>query len=67
FGTYGVPESIPIDACPAHDNATLRQFTSSWGTEITLGIPERPESQGLVERLIRDVKTAIRIGTNCGE
>ncbi|EEQ97668.1 hypothetical protein Pmar_PMAR029079, partial [Perkinsus marinus ATCC 50983] len=63
FSTYGPAKYIQLDACPAHDSEALRQFTSAWGAELVLGIPRRPESQGLIERLIRDVKTAIRIGT----
>ncbi|KAF4674703.1 hypothetical protein FOL46_004231 [Perkinsus olseni] len=64
FSTYGVPEAIQLDACPAHDSQALRVFVSAWSSSLKLGIPRRPECQGKVERLIRDIKEAVRVEKN---
>ncbi|KAF4666525.1 hypothetical protein FOL46_003047 [Perkinsus olseni] len=47
-----------------HKNAEyLEPFLRYWDIEAKYGLPRHVQSQGLVERVIRDLKTAIRIGS----
>ncbi|EEQ99238.1 retrovirus polyprotein, putative, partial [Perkinsus marinus ATCC 50983] len=63
ISTYGVPRILQLDACPSHNSQSLRTFTAALGCRLKLGIPRRPQCQGKVERFIRDLKEAVRIGT----
>ncbi|KAF4647535.1 hypothetical protein FOL47_004484, partial [Perkinsus chesapeaki] len=57
---YGIPSIIQMDMAGAHQSRELAMFLRMMGISLRAGLPRRPESQGLVERLIRDIKSSIR-------
>ncbi|KAF4647886.1 hypothetical protein FOL47_004030, partial [Perkinsus chesapeaki] len=66
IATYGPPSTLHIDNAGAHHNTDeLLPFFNYWDIEARYGVPRRPESQGLVERSIRDLKDSIRMATSC--
>ncbi|KAF4649613.1 hypothetical protein FOL47_001891, partial [Perkinsus chesapeaki] len=60
---FGPPERIQLDSPAAHQSPVLDRFLTVYGIEKQLGIPYQARCQGQVERLIRDLKTQIRLGS----
>ncbi|KAF4735270.1 hypothetical protein FOZ63_016814 [Perkinsus olseni] len=62
MSSYGVPVQIHMDSPAAHRSSALTKFMDAYHIDHSLGVPRRPESQGLVERLIGELKTSCRLG-----
>ncbi|EER11663.1 retrovirus polyprotein, putative, partial [Perkinsus marinus ATCC 50983] len=56
---YGVPSVLQMDMAGAHQSQELAMFLRMMGISLRPGVPRRPQSQGMIERLIRDVKSSI--------
>ncbi|KAF4647314.1 hypothetical protein FOL46_004399, partial [Perkinsus olseni] len=56
---YGVPSTLQMDMAGAHQSRELAMFLPMMGVSLRPGVPRRPQSQGLTERLIRDIKSSI--------
>ncbi|KAF4652683.1 hypothetical protein FOL47_010902, partial [Perkinsus chesapeaki] len=59
FQVYGIPSSVQLDNAGAHRSDDLAAFSKNWGFTLSFGIARRPQTQGLVEGAIRDVKATI--------
>ncbi|KAF4712388.1 hypothetical protein FOZ63_028772 [Perkinsus olseni] len=62
IAVFGPPEQIQLDSPAAHQSANLDKFLTIYGIKKNLGVPYQARCQGQVERLIRDLKTQIRLG-----
>ncbi|KAF4690054.1 hypothetical protein FOZ60_000719 [Perkinsus olseni] len=49
-----------MDMAGAHQSRELAMFLRMMGVSSRPGVPRRPQSQGLTERLIRDIKSSIQ-------
>ncbi|KAF4721204.1 hypothetical protein FOZ63_012201, partial [Perkinsus olseni] len=56
---FGPPTALQLDSPPAHSSDKLFRFLTVMGVKRSLGIPRRPECQGRVENVIKEIKLAI--------
>ncbi|NXY24219.1 POK6 protein, partial [Atrichornis clamosus] len=50
FATLGVPKEIKTDNGPAYTSHKLWDFFNQWGVKHSMGIPQSPTRQSIVER-----------------
>ncbi|KAF4733526.1 hypothetical protein FOZ62_002741 [Perkinsus olseni] len=60
FQCYGVPDHIQLDGAGAHVSDELANFAKIWNFHLSIGIARRPQTQGLVEGLVRDIKCGVQ-------
>ena len=67
FGEQGIPEKL-ISVNGPHYNSTLfKQFSREWGFEHYTSSPRYPQSNGLAERCVQAIKSAMQkaVSSNC--
>ena len=57
---FGVPSTITSDNRTQFTSGIFRQLTATWGIKTVTTAPYHPEANGLVERLHRRLKAALR-------
>lgn len=59
FARFGLPVEIVSDNGPQFDSEEFRNFTSRNGILHRMGAPYHPQSNGLAERMVQSVKSAL--------
>ncbi|EER14860.1 hypothetical protein Pmar_PMAR018443, partial [Perkinsus marinus ATCC 50983] len=60
FQVYGVPSYVQLDGAGAHVSEELSIFARTWNFHLSIGIARRPQTQGLVEGVVRDLKCGLQ-------
>ncbi|EER02350.1 gag/pol/env polyprotein, putative [Perkinsus marinus ATCC 50983] len=56
---FGPPSVLQLDSPPAHSSDKLSRFLTVLGIERSLGVSRRPQCQGRVENVIKEIKLAM--------
>jgi len=60
FARHGIPETIRSDNGPQYSADEFDKFTKSYGIQHITSSPRYPQSNGLVERMVRTVKRLLK-------
>ncbi|XP_064479085.1 uncharacterized protein K02A2.6-like [Ornithodoros turicata] len=60
FSTFGIPEKIVSDNGAPFVSAEIKDFYKSNGITLVTSAPYHPATNGLAERMVAEVKTALR-------
>ena len=59
FGEQGIPERLISDNGPHYSSTLFKQFSREWGFEHYTSSPKYPQSNGLGERCVQAIKSAM--------
>ncbi|KAL1260046.1 hypothetical protein QQF64_007873 [Cirrhinus molitorella] len=65
FARHGVPEVLIADHVP-FASAEMARFAHDWGFKITHSSPNYPQSNGMVDRAIKTVKSMLKAAAQSG-
>lgn len=60
FARYGIPDTVMSDNGPQFDSREFKEFAQSWQFDHSTSSPNYPQSNGKVERAVREAKKVIR-------
>ena len=60
FGEHGIPERLISDNGPHYSSTLFKQFSWEWGFEHYTSSPRYPQVNGLAERCVQPIKSAMQ-------
>ena len=64
FGKQGIPERLISDNGLHYSSTLFKQFSKEWGFEHYTSSPRYPQSNGLAERCVQAIKSAMQEATS---
>ena len=64
FGEQGIPGRLISDNGPHYSSTLFKQFSREWGFEYYTSSPSYPQSNGLAERCVQAIKSAMQKATS---